>query len=113
MKCPRCDTHFRIDDARMEFESNFKYKYIYDDIGERLCGSCSIGVTVNRLAESPEWVEQEETVVALISGMETMDEEEFEDLYNQLDDEHKMEVYEAIQEFAANAVGDEHWDSDN
>ena len=40
-------------------------------------------------------------------------EEEFdEDLYNQLDEWHKMQVDDAITEFANGAVGSDHWDSD-
>lgn len=117
MKCPKCGTHFRIDDARMEFESHFNYDLAYDSDGQRLCGSCSIdnieGEHFKAMAESPEWVEQEEIVAALVNGMETMDKEEFDDLYNQLDTEHKLEVDQSIREFADNAVGDEHWDSDN
>jgi hypothetical protein len=33
-------------------------------------------------------------------------------LGNILDDEHKAEAYEDARDFAATAVGDEHWDSD-
>ncbi len=56
--------------------------------------------------------EQDQIVVDLAVGIETLSEEEFEELYNQLDVDHQMEVDQDIREFADNAVGDEHWDSD-
>jgi hypothetical protein len=65
------------------------------------------------MAKSPKWVKQEEIVATLINNMETMDFEEFEKLFNQLDDKHKAEVDQSIRNFANNAIGDEHWDSDD
>ncbi len=56
--------------------------------------------------------EQDGIVAELGEGIETLSEEEFEALYDQLDVEHQMEVRESIREFADNAVGSEHWDSD-
>lgn len=56
--------------------------------------------------------EQDQIVVDLAVGVETLSEEEFDDLYQQLDVDHRMEVDQDIREFADNAVGDEHWDSD-
>jgi hypothetical protein len=56
--------------------------------------------------------EQDGIVAELGEGIETLSEEEFEALYDQLDVEHQMEVTESIREFADNAVGSEHWDSD-
>lgn len=56
--------------------------------------------------------EQDQIVVDLAVGIETLSEEEFEDLYNQLDVDHQMEVDQDVREFADSAVGDEHWDSD-
>lgn len=56
--------------------------------------------------------EQEQIVVELAVGVETLS-EEFDDLYSQLDVNHQMQVDENLQEFANNAVGDEHWDSDD
>lgn len=56
--------------------------------------------------------EQDQIVVDLAVGIETLSEEEFDDLYQQLDVDHKMDVDQDIREFADNAVGDEHWDSD-
>lgn len=44
--------------------------------------------------------------------METMDENDFETLYNQLDADYQLNVDRAIREFADFAVGSEHWDSD-
>ncbi|MBM7094803.1 hypothetical protein JSY36_03450 [Bacillus sp. H-16] len=49
----------------------------------------------------------------LINDMETMDENEFENLYNQLDVDYQLYVDRAVREFADFAVGSEHWDSDN
>lgn len=57
-------------------------------------------------------VEQDEIVGALTTDIGHLTEEEFEDLYNQLDSEHQIEVNDAIRKFADDAVGDEHWDSD-
>ncbi|MEH6849434.1 hypothetical protein [Bacillus pseudomycoides] len=58
--------------------------------------------------------EQAKIVKKLISRLDEMGvEEEFdEDLYNQLDEWHKMQVDDAITEFANGAVGSDHWDSD-
>lgn len=58
-------------------------------------------------------IEQEQIVVDLAVGVETLSEEEFDDLYGQLDVDHQMQVDENLREFANNAVGDEHWDSDD
>ena len=55
----------------------------------------------------------EEEVMDLISNMETMDSDEFMERYEQLDANDKIIVDAAIREFAANAIGDEHWDSDD
>jgi hypothetical protein len=51
-----------------------------------------------------------ELAVAM-SGPE-LTEDEFDALYNQLDAEHQMAVRDSIRDFADNAVGTEHWDSD-
>ena len=56
--------------------------------------------------------EQNEIVTTLAVEVETLTEEEFDDLYEQLDAEHKAEVMDNLREFAANAIGDEHWDTD-
>jgi hypothetical protein len=48
-------------------------------------------------------------VVELAVGVETLSGEEFEELYDQLDHEHKMEVQDNIAEFADRAVGDPNW----
>lgn len=55
----------------------------------------------------------EETVMELITGMETMDSDEFFEKYNELDDDDRIAVDDALRDFAANAIGDDHWDSDN
>lgn len=57
--------------------------------------------------------EQDEAVMDLRVGVETLSEEEFDDLNSQLDDDHQQQVYENLCEFAINAIGDEHWDSDS
>ena len=56
--------------------------------------------------------QQDGIVAELGEGIETLSEEEFDGLYNQLDLKHQMEVNQSIREFADNAIGDEHWDSD-
>ena len=57
--------------------------------------------------------EQDEIVTELAVNVETLSEEEFDHLYRQLDIDHQLQVNENVREFADNAVGDEHWDSDN
>ena len=56
---------------------------------------------------------QDQIVVELVTSMETMDSDEFEELYSQLDIDHQMDVDQSIREFANNAIGSEHWDSDD
>lgn len=58
--------------------------------------------------------EQAKIVKKLISRLDEMGpEDEFdEELYNQLDGWHKIQVDDAITEFANGAIGSEHWDSD-
>jgi hypothetical protein len=56
--------------------------------------------------------DQDQIVQELAEGVETLPQEEFDDLYEQLDAEHQMEVRENIREFADNAVGSPNWDSD-
>ncbi|MER6354633.1 hypothetical protein ABT186_23145 [Streptomyces sp. NPDC001634] len=56
------------------------------------------------------WDEQESIVADLINGIETLTEEEHEELYKQLDADHQMEVDEAVRNFANNAVGSDDWD---
>jgi len=48
---------------------------------------------------------QEQTVNELIGGLETMDEDEFERLYDQLDPKHQHEVEQASKDFMDGAVG--------
>ena len=57
--------------------------------------------------------DQDQIVVQLAVNIETLSEEEFDELYDQLDVDHQMEVDADVRQFADNAVGDEHWDSDN
>lgn len=56
--------------------------------------------------------QQDGIVGELAEGMESLSEEEIDDLYNQLDVARQMEVDQSIREFADNAIGSEHWDSD-
>lgn len=62
---------------------------------------------------SNEYWEQEEMMNDLIFNLEVMDSEEFEELYDKLDADHQIQVDIAVREFANNAIGDEHWDSDD
>lgn len=55
---------------------------------------------------------QEDIVQQLEVGMETLEEEEFNELFEQLDDHHKMKVRDSMREFADDAIGTSHWDSD-
>ncbi|WP_391204431.1 hypothetical protein [Psychrobacillus sp. L4] len=57
---------------------------------------------------------QAKIVEKLTSNLDETDiEADFdEESYNQLDDAHKIQVDDAIREFADDAVGSEHWDSD-
>lgn len=55
----------------------------------------------------------EEEIMVLISNMETMDSDEFMERYDRLDADDKIAVDDAIREFAANAIGDDYWDSDD
>lgn len=41
------------------------------------------------------------------------DEDEVDTVYDQLDAEHRSQVDDMIREYADNAVGDEHWDSES
>jgi hypothetical protein len=57
--------------------------------------------------------EQDEIISRLAGGNEYVDEDEFQELYDQLDDDHKLQAENRLEDFANNAVGDEHWDSDD
>ena len=48
----------------------------------------------------------------LMNRLEELDEEEFDRIYNQLNIHDQDEVDYAVREFADQAIGDEHWDSD-
>lgn len=67
------------------------------------------GVSKPRMSKA----EQDDIVAELTGGFDTFEPQEFEDLYDQLDSEHRMEVDQSLREFVDNAVGDEHWDSDS
>ena len=55
----------------------------------------------------------QETVLDLITNMETMESDEFEEKFSSLDEDDQLSVREAMCDFAANAIGDDHWESDN
>lgn len=59
------------------------------------------------------WEDQDQIVNELCTGIESLEESEFDRLYDQLDIYHKGEVDDAVRRFADNAVGDTHWDSDD
>ena len=56
--------------------------------------------------------EQEEMVVELLCGIETMDEDEWEGKYNLLSPEYQERVYEGTLQFANDAIGSDMWRSD-
>lgn len=56
--------------------------------------------------------EQEELVVELICGIETIDEDEWEEKYDMLSPRNQAKVDEASLKFADNAVGSSSWRSD-
>lgn len=56
---------------------------------------------------------QRKITTKLIEGFEEMDEADFDEAYNKLDDSYQSRVDHAIREFVDAAVGDEHWDSDD
>ena len=43
----------------------------------------------------------------------TMDEDEYAEIYDQLDAKHQMQADEDMRDFANNAVGSDTWDSDD
>lgn len=49
----------------------------------------------------------------LTGGFDIFEPQEFEDLYDQLDSDHLMEVDQSLREVVDSAVGDEHWTSDS
>ncbi len=59
--------------------------------------------------------DEQDTIVGQIGEIlgRDGDEDEIDALYDQLDAEHRSQVDDMIREYADNAVGDEHWDSDS
>jgi hypothetical protein len=59
-------------------------------------------------------VDQDELRDRLVDSFHdgTLESDEYDALYEQLDIDHKIEVGDAAREFAADAVGDDHWQSD-
>lgn len=58
-------------------------------------------------------IQQEQQVIELCCSFETMSEDIFNDLYNELDSYHQIQVDDAMVEFANNAIGSEYWNSDD
>ena len=56
--------------------------------------------------------EQDQIVNRLIVEIEMMDSDEWAQLREQLDAKHRAQVDDEAREWADDAVGDEHWDSD-
>lgn len=56
--------------------------------------------------------EDEQNTIAqqLMVNIDTLSEEEIDELYDQLDTYHQREVDDAIREWANDAVGDDNWD---
>ena len=55
--------------------------------------------------------QQDQMVVDLDPN--TMDEEEYAEIYDQLDAEHQLQADQDMRDFANNAVGSDTWDSDD
>ena len=62
--------------------------------------------------EDWEIIEFEEIVTELAYGIETMEDEEYEEKYNSLPEEYQEQVRENEREFADGAVADPSWRSD-
>ena len=56
---------------------------------------------------------QDKMVDEMIVNMEEYDSEKLTEMYEQLDEEHKEIMDEAIRNYADSAIGDENWDSDD
>jgi len=56
--------------------------------------------------------EQDGIVAQLGENVDSLDEDEFNALYEQLDDAHKRQVDDDLREYADNAVGSDDWDRD-
>jgi septal ring factor EnvC (AmiA/AmiB activator) len=54
--------------------------------------------------------EQDEIVNRLAVEVESLSDEEYDDLFNQLDEEHQMEALDNVRDFANGAVGSDDWD---
>jgi len=52
-------------------------------------------------------VQQDELVIEITTSLDSMDYEEIEPLLEDLDVEHRLQVSDAIREFADNAIGSE------
>ncbi|MFE5332196.1 hypothetical protein ACFRCG_38020 [Embleya sp. NPDC056575] len=113
-------------DAQSQFDANYNYDLSYrteitqelNSAERNLCGDCAIDHMETQLRNQGDQADRESNdqqagiVAELTANIESLPDEEFDDLYNQLDVEHRREVDLVVREFADNAVGDEHWDSD-
>lgn len=61
---------------------------------------------------SREQIYQDQLTDEITANLETMDSDEFESKYQELDVDHQIVVDEAIRRFANAAVGVDYWDSD-
>jgi len=53
--------------------------------------------------------EQDDIVVTLAVDVETLDSDEYDDLFEQLDDDHKSQAQDNLAQWADDAVGDTDW----
>lgn len=56
--------------------------------------------------------EQHEIVVELTENPAALDDDEWQEMYDQLDEQHQAEVDEAMDEYADDAVGESGWERD-
>ena len=57
--------------------------------------------------------EQDELVLDIATRLDGgLDDDELDNAFEKLDAAHRAELGQAVREYADNAVGDEHWDSD-
>jgi hypothetical protein len=83
-------------------------------MGERQyrCNNCGGEGHNVRTCGEPGEGEHQDLVDQLTDFEEPMDDDEWEELYEQLDPNEKAEVDEAVQDFADNAVGHPSWRTD-
>lgn len=55
---------------------------------------------------------QREILDELIDKADSLEYDEWEERYDQLDEEHQREYDDFAEQYATHAIGDEHWNSD-